>query len=374
MAGREVFGAEEREAVIDVLNRGVLFRYGFPKERGEVFKVREFEEAFSSYTGAGYSLGVSSGSSALKVALEALNLPPGKEVLTPCFTFVATIEAIEEAGFKPVLCDIDETFNISPEDIKRRITRDTVAIVPVHMMGACAAIDSIVEIAREKQLKVVEDTCQSTGASFTGKKLGTFGDMGCFSFDYVKVMTTGEGGMVVTDNRELYMQADAYHDHGHPHLPDTGRGDERRARKGFNYRMNEIQGAIGLVQLNKMDHIVGKQRENKKTIKTEIENTGGMDFRRLLDGEGEIATFLTFLLPDKDKAERFKEKLKDYGTVPATLNYWHFTANIEIAGGSFPVSEAILSRSVSLEIKTSMDESLLSKTVDSVKKSARDVL
>jgi len=374
MAGREVFGKEEMEAVTDVLRRGVLFRYGFPKERENVFTVSNFEKSFSSYAGSKYALGVSSGSSALKVALEALNLPRGKEILTPCFTFVATIEAIEEAGFKPVLCDIDETFNISPEDIRRRITNNTVAIMPVHMMGAAAKIEEIMDIAKEKKLKVVEDTCQSTGASLKGKRLGTFGDLGCFSFDYVKVMTTGEGGIVVTDNAELYRQADCYHDHGHPHLPDTGRGDERRARKGFNYRMNEIQGALGIIQLKKLDYIVSRQRENKKKIKSGIRDIGGLEFRHLLDEEGEISTFLTFLLPGREKAEQFKDRMKAHGTVPATLNYWHFTANIEIAGGTFPKSEAILSRSVSLEIKTNMENEVIEKTVDSIRKSAKEVL
>jgi 8-amino-3,8-dideoxy-alpha-D-manno-octulosonate transaminase len=287
---------------------------------------------------------------------------------------VATIEAIEEAGFKPVLCEIDETFNISPEDIRRKTNSKTVAIMPVHMMGAAASIEEIMDFAREKKLRVVEDTCQSTGASLKGKKLGTFGDMGCYSFDYVKVMTTGEGGIVVTDCPELFRQADCYHDHGHPHLPATGRGDEKRARKGFNFRMNEIQGALGIVQLKKLDYIVSRQRENKKAIKDMISKTGGIEFRRLLDSEGDISTFLTLLLPDSERAAKFRDRMKHYGTVPATLNYWHFIANIEIAGGAFPKSEEILSRSVSLEIRTNMGEPEISRIADSIQKSSKDVL
>ena len=373
MAGREVFGTQEIQAVMDVLKRGVLFRYGFPHERQGVFTVINFEKAFSGYMGSKYALGVSSGSAALKVALEALNLPQGKEVLTPCFTFVATIEAIEEAGLKPVLCEIDDTFNISPKDIRKKITKDTVAIVPVHMMGTAARIDEIMDIARENKLKVVEDTCQSTGACLKGKKLGTFGDMGCFSFDYVKVMTTGEGGIVITDNEHLYHQADWYHDHGHPHLPDTARGEEKRARKGFNFRMNEIQGALGQVQLKKLDYIISRQQENKQAIKSQIQDIDGLEFRRILDNDGDISTFLTFLLSNRDKAEKFKERMKKYGTVPATLNYWHFMANIEIAGGNFPESEDILSRSVSLEISTNMEKRVIEQAIDAIKKSARDV-
>ncbi|MBN1445770.1 MAG: DegT/DnrJ/EryC1/StrS family aminotransferase [Candidatus Omnitrophica bacterium] len=371
MAGREVFGAEEMEQVTDVLKRGVLFRYGFDKERGGVFKVRQFEQEFAGYINSGYALGVGSGSAALKVALEALNLPKGKEILTPCFTFVATIESIEEAGFKPVLCDMDETFNISTEDIKRKISKNTVCIVPVHMMGSAMAMDGLLDIARENKLKVLEDACQCTGASFKGRKVGTFGDMGCFSFDYVKVMTTGEGGMVVTDSEELYKQAEFYHDHGHPHLAGLGRGDEKRARKGFNYRMNEIQGALGVAQLKKLGDIIARQKENKKNIKEEIQNIPGLDFRTFADESGEIATFLTMLVGGKDKADRFKETLKENGITPATLNYWHFTANIEIAGGSFPKSKEILDRSISLEIKTIMGKELLEKITEAVKKAAK---
>jgi len=358
----------------EVLKTGIIFRYGFDKERNGVFKVREFEKEFARYTDTGYALGVSSGSAAVKVALEALNLPKGKEVIAPSFTFVATIEAIEEAGFKPVLCEIDETFNISIEDIKNKLTKDTVCLAPVHMMGSAARIDSVLEIARENNLKVLEDTCQATGASFKGKKAGTYGDVGCFSFDYVKVMTAGEGGMVITDSKDIYKQAEFYHDHGHPHLSGIGRGEEKRARKGFNFRMNELQGALGLAQLKKLDNIIARQKENKKTIKKELQNISGMNFREFNDEDGEIATFLTILLPDRDRAEKFKDVLRENGTTPAVYNYWHFIANVEIAGGSFPESQKILDRSVTLEIKTIMEQDTLSKIIDSYKKSARAVI
>ena len=374
MAGREVFGKEEIEEVMDVLKRGVFFRYGFDKERENVFKVKLFEEDFARYVGSGYALGVGSGSATLKVALEAFNIPKGKEVLAPSFTFVASIEAIEEAGLKPVLCDIDRSLNISPEDIKKKITKDTAAIMPVHMMGSIARMDEIMKIAKENRVFVVEDACQSTGASLNGKKAGTFGDFGCFSFDYVKVMTTGEGGMVITDNEEYFKQAEYYHDHGHPHLAGVGRGEEPRMRKGFNFRMNEIQGAIGLAQLKRIEDVISRQRANKRVIKTEIRNIGGIEFRELPDENGEIATFLVIFLEDKEKADKFKAVMKENDVAPAILNYWHFVANMEIAGGSFPVSQSILDKSVAIEIKTVMSESLLGKITDTFKKAAKAVL
>jgi 8-amino-3,8-dideoxy-alpha-D-manno-octulosonate transaminase len=303
-----------------------------------------------------------------------LNLTKGKEIITQCFTFVATIEAIEESGFKPVLCEIDDSLNMDISDLEKKITKDTCAIIPVNMMGCSGKIDKIIEIAKSKNLPVIEDNCQSTGASYFGKKLGTFGDIGCFSFDYVKVMTTGEGGMIVTDNEEIYKQADYYHDHGHPHLKDMGRGEEKRMRKGFNFRMNELQGALGIAQLKKLPEIIRKQKENKKKIKEGIKDIKGIVFRNIPDPEGEIATFLTFYLPTKEKTEKFKEKMKNLGVNPAILNYWHFIANVEIAGGNFPKTKDILERMVSIEIKTIMEEEEISKIIDVIKKVAKEII
>ena len=374
MAGREVFDEEEIREVVDVLKRKVLFRYGFDKEREGIYKVKEFEDKFKEFIGSKYALGVSSGSAALKVAIESLNLPKGKEIITQCFTFVATIEAIEESGFKPVLCEIDDSLNMDISDLEKKITKDTCAIIPVNMMGCSGKIDKIIEIAKSKNLPVIEDNCQSTGASYFGKKLGTFGDIGCFSFDYVKVITTGEGGMIVTDNEEIYKQADYYHDHGHPHLKNISRGEEKRMRKGFNFRMNELQGALGIAQLKKLPEIIRKQKENKKKIKEGIKDIKGIVFRNIPDPEGEIATFLTFYLPTKEKTEKFKEKMKNLGVNPAILNYWHFIANVEIAGGNFPKTKDILERMVSIEIKTIMEEEEISKIIDVIKKVAKEII
>ena len=221
------------------------------------------------------------------------------------------------------------------------------------------------EIAKANNLKVVEDNCQSCGASFKGKKLGTFGDMGCFSFDYVKVITTGEGGMVVTDNEELYKQAEWYHDHGHPHLPDISRGEEEKMRDGFNFRMNEIQGAIGIAQLGKLDFIISKHLENKNKIKEGIKDISILKFRDIPDPEGDIGTFLTFFLPDKEIAEKFREKMKENGVNPATLNYWHFYANVENPS-DFPKSQDILERSISIEIKVNMPD--IPKIIEVIRK------
>ena len=267
MAGAELIGKEEIKEVMDVLRTGVFARYAFDKERQGICKVRDFEKAFAKYCGAKYALGVTSGSSALKVALTALDVGPGDEVICPAFTFMATYEAVLEVGAIPVMADIDDTLNLDPDDIPNKITPRTKAVIPVHMCGAPARIDKIMKVAKKHKLLVLEDNAQGCGASFKGKKLGTFGDMGIFSFDHYKTITTGEGGMVITDDLDLYHRAEWYHDHGHDHLSPVSRALDGRTILGFNYRMNELQGAIGLAQLRKLNRVIAAQRKNKAAIK-----------------------------------------------------------------------------------------------------------
>ena len=173
--------------------------------------------------------------------------------------------------------------------------------------------------------------------------------------------------MVITDNESLYKQAEWYHDHGHPHLKGIGRGEEKKMREGFNFRMNELQAAIGLTQLEKLPEIIKRQKENKRKIKEGIKNISWIEFREILDEQGDIATFLTMYLPDKEKGEKLKEKMKEKEVNPATLNYWHFTANIEMCGGKYPKSQDILERSVVLELKTIMTDEEIERTIEVIK-------
>jgi len=331
MPGFELMGPEELQEVLEVMETGVLMRYGFDNERKGVFKVRQFEEEFSRYCGAGYALGVTSGSSALKIALTALDVGPGDEVLVPAFTFLATWEAVLEVGAIPVMTDIDETLNMDPADMERKISPYTKAVIPVHMCGSGARIDRIVEVARRHHLLVLEDNAQGCGGSFQGKKLGTFGDMGIFSFDYYKTMTTGEGGILITNNETLYHRSDEYHDHGHDHNPKVSRAMEGRSILGFNYRMNELQGALGLAQLRKLDTMIAEQRKNKAAIKTMLQSVKGIKFRELPDPEGDTATFLAFNLPTEGAAEKFQQALSAGGVdmVCYKKNAWHYLPNWE---------------------------------------------
>ena len=324
MPGFEILGAEERDAVLEVMDRGVLFRYEFAAERGGIFAVRQFEEAFAAYTGAAHAQAVSSGTAAVKVALAALGVGYGDEVIVPGFTFVATWEAVLDLGAKPVFCEIDETLCLDPADLAAKITDKTACIVPVHMLGAQARIKEIVEIAKSHGIPVMEDTAQAAGGTLDGKYLGTFGDMGSFSFDAVKTLTTGEGGMVISNSEALWRNASEYHDHGHDHKP-VGRGNEGRRFIGFNFRMMELQGALGLVQLKKLPAMLATQRKNKAALKEALAQVPGISFRALPDPAGDSATFLSWFMPDADQTARLAKLLADNGAgaVPWGQNTWH---------------------------------------------------
>jgi 8-amino-3,8-dideoxy-alpha-D-manno-octulosonate transaminase len=331
MAGAELIGKEEIKEIMDVLGTGVFARYGFDNERKGFWKVRDFERAFAKYSGVKYALGVTSGSAALKVALTALDIKPGDEVICPAFTFVATYEAVLEVGAIPVMADIDDTLNLDPDDIPHRITAKTKAVIPVHMCGSPARIDRIVKVARKHGLLVLEDTAQALGASFNGQKLGTFGNMGSFSFDHYKTITAGEGGMVITNDEDLYHRAEWYHDHGHDHLSKVSRALDGRTFLGFNYRMSELQGALGLAQIRKLNRVIAAQRKNKAIIAGFLRKVPGIGFRAMPDPAGDSATFLGFNLPTESKTRRFQKVLREEG-VGTTLykdNFWHYVPNWE---------------------------------------------
>ncbi len=349
MPGFEVFGEEEKKETLEVFDTGVLFRYEFPEQRKGVYKVREFEEKFAAYHGAKYGQAVTSGTAALKVALTVLGVGPGDEVITQGFTFVATWEAIFDAGAIPVFTEIDDTLNMDPNDLEKKITAKTKAIIPVHMMGAPARIKEILAIADKHGIPVIEDTAQAPGAKLDGQYLGSFGACGTFSFDPVKTMTTGEGGMVLTSDEQTWRKMSEYHDHGHDHAQNPGgRGGEGRSFIGFNFRMMEIQGAIGLAQLAKLDTIISEQKKNKQALKAVVQKMPGVSFRNILDEDGDSATFLAFMLPDSEKAKAVNKVLGENGAgaVYFADNTWHYYPKWEhllngltLAGSGWPFKD-----------------------------------
>ncbi|MBU1341408.1 MAG: DegT/DnrJ/EryC1/StrS family aminotransferase [Proteobacteria bacterium] len=326
MPGFEIFGDEERKEVADVLETGVLFRYGFEGTRNGHFKALEFEKKLAEITGSNYSHLCSSGTAALCTALTACGIGAGDEVIVPPFTFVATFEAVLNAGAIPVFSEIDETLCLDPDRIKEVITDRTKAVIPVHMCGSMARIDEIKDVCRKKGLILLEDACQSLGASYQGKALGTFGLAGCFSFDAVKTVTCGEGGGIITDSKAVYEKADQFADHGHDHLGGPDRGADDHPIIGTNYRISELSAAVGLAQLNKLDQILDIQRKNKFAIKDAMADLPEVSFRYIPDAKGDSATFLSFFLPTQDRARQIAKNLakNGAGSVYWYDNNWHY--------------------------------------------------
>jgi 8-amino-3,8-dideoxy-alpha-D-manno-octulosonate transaminase len=366
MPGFEVLGEEEKNEILDVLSRRMLFRYEFHDQRKGVYKVEEFEKEFARYCGARYALAVSSGTAALRVALAALGVGPGDEVITQGFTFVATWEAILDAGAVPVFAEIDDTLCMDPKDLEKRITPRTKAVIPVHMCGAQARVPEIVEAANRHKIPVLEDTAQSCGGKLNGKSLGTFGKTGAFSFDSVKTMTTGEGGMIITDDEALYVRASEYHDHGHDHNPNLPRGLEKRSFIGFNYRMMELQGALGLAQLRKLDGVIlANQRKNKARIKEALAGIDQITFRNILDPRGDTATFVIFFLPSAEKAKAFNRVMAEEGcgAVYWHDNFWHYYEEWEhLLGGKSLQPSGYPFKSPTGEVRCHFPKGALPKT------------
>ncbi len=379
MGGSELIGKEEEQALVEIIERGgILLRYGFDEKRRNVFKVAEFEKKFAEYIGTKYALAVSSGSAAVRVALAALGIGPGDEVITQGFTFVATVEAILESGATPVIAEVDKSLNLDPEDFRAKITSRTKAVIPVHMLGAPARMDEITEIAREHGLPVLEDSCQACGSSYKGKKTGTLGAIGCYSFDYVKTITTGEGGMVVTDDEDLYLRASYYHDHGHEHRTDVPRGKDSKGMIGFNYRMNELQGALGIVQLGRLDYVLSQQRKNKKQIKDGISSRKDIEFRYLPDEEGDGGDTLIFFLENSEKAQELEKILTEKGIgtkiLPSAMD-WHYAGRwhhmkgkIKPDGEPLEKTGELLNRAIAIPISVYMTQKEIQKIIDAIAK------
>lgn len=326
MPGFEIFGDEERKSVNDVLKTGVLFRYGFEGARDGHFKALEFEKKLSEITGAGFSHLCSSGTAALSCAMAACGIGAGDEVIVPPFTFVATFEAVINAGAIPVFGEIDETLCLDPDRLEDVITPRTKAVIPVHMCGSMARITEIKAVCDEKGLILLEDACQSIGSSFQGKALGTFGLAGCFSFDAVKTVTCGEGGGIITSSKDVWEKCDQFADHGHDHLGGADRGADGHPIIGTNFRISELNAAVGLAQLNKLDQILDTQRKNKHAIKDAMADLPDVSFRYIPDIKGDSATFLSFFLPTEARAREIAKKLAQNGVgCPYWYdNNWHY--------------------------------------------------
>ena len=338
MPGFEVIGEEERAAVNEVFeDGGVLFRHGFDGARTR-YRVREFEEQFADWLGVRHALAVSSGTAALRVALAGLRVGPGDEVITQAFTFVATVEAIVEAGAKPVLANVDDTLNMDPEDLEGKLSERTRAILPVHMLGVACEVDRIRQVADDRGLPVLDDACESLGAEWGDEKLGAGATAAAWSFDHGKVVTTGEGGMVTTDDDEIASLCREYHDHGHEDNPELPRGRDTRRIHGFNFRMSELQGAVGQAQLAKLDSMVERNRHNYARLEKGLEGLAGVRLRRVPERCRPLCDTLIFELPERAQADELVRKMGERGlgtkNLPDALD-WHFAGGWDHLAGAF---------------------------------------
>ncbi len=389
MPGFELFGEEERQAINEIFdkNGGIIFAHGFDAMRNGVYKVREFERAFAARMGVRHAQAVSSGTAAIKVALQSLGVGPGDEVITQAFTFVATVEAIRETGAIPVIVDVNDTLNMDPEAFRAAITPRTKAVVPVHMMGECAEMDEIMAIAGENGLAVMEDAAQALGASYFGRPAGTMGAVGAFSTDAGKTLNTGEGGMVITNDEQRYVMARAFHDHGHEYSATKGRGEEGALSLGFNFRMTELQGAVGLAQLGKLDVIISRQRANKAKLMQRLQAMP-VTFRRSVDPNGDLSDTIVFFLPDRERATTFVSHMRTRGlgtkNLPDAIG-WHFSKHWPRVMKGHPLydgrcetawekSADLLERSVAIPVMVKMDDARIEHVASNLVAIAREVL
>lgn len=327
--GMELIGEEEIQEVLEVLRGGFLFRYGNapggdndPRFKGKVCQV---EREVADYCGMKYAVAVNSGTSALLTALAGLGIGPGDEVIVPGYTFVASLSSVIYSRAVPVLAEVDRTFNLDPADTEAKITPRTKAIMAVHMMGNPARIDELKAIADKHGLLFIEDCAQAFGATYHGRPVGSFGHAGTFSFNVYKTITSGDGGMVVVNDEEVFKRCFAFHDQGHTPLR-TGVEIGKRPLIGLDFRFTELQAAVLIAQLKKLPRIVGHLRANKKRYKEIIADLPGLEFRELPDPDGDAATMLTVILPNAEVARAIA---KDLGTKVASEAGWHVYSNME---------------------------------------------
>ena len=327
MPGFELWSDAERKEVNDVLETGILMRYGFNAPRKGMWKAKELEAAICSTFGSKHAQLTSSGTAALTTAMAALGIGAGDEVIMPAFTFVASFEAVLSVGAIPVLVDIDETLTLNPGAVRAAITSKTKCIMPVHMCGSMADMEALISICKEHDLLLLEDACQSIGATYKGKYVGTIGDAGTFSFDFVKTITCGEGGVVMTNSEDVYIKCDGYTDHGHDHK-EADRGADLHPFLGYNYRISELHAAVGLAQVRRVHDFLSIQKKNHAALKNIISQIPGISFRKIPDPEGDSCSFLCWFLPTEEATMRVVQSLKEEGILAGNFywynNNWHY--------------------------------------------------
>ncbi|WP_179320310.1 DegT/DnrJ/EryC1/StrS family aminotransferase [Winogradskyella helgolandensis] len=397
MPGFELFSDLERKEVNDVLDNGVLMRYGFDGMRKGHWKAKELEAELATTFQSKHVQLVSSGTAAVSVALASAGVGAGDEVIMPTFTFVASFEAIIMLGAIPILVDIDDTLTLDPKAVEAAITPKTKAVMVVQMCGSMGNMDALQDICNAHNLLFIEDACQAIGGTYKGKPLGSIADLGCFSFDFVKTITCGEGGAVVTNNKEYYINADHYSDHGHDHVGND-RGAETHPFLGYNFRISELHAAVGLAQVRRLPEFIAIQKRNYTILRNALADIPGVTFRTVPDGGEESYAFLNFFLPDAESSQKVIEAFKVNG-VDACWNYYHnnwhyikewnhlkdqkslFPISTEVKKGleylqtkTFEQSDHYISRNISCLIKLSWTEDEVKDRAEKMANAIKSIL
>jgi dTDP-4-amino-4,6-dideoxygalactose transaminase len=353
-------GVEEKNAVAKVLDSGII---------AQGPKVRELEEKFANLCGSKHAIAVNSGTAALHSSLNAAGIQTGDEVITTPFTFISTANTILMQNATPIFADIEsDTFNIDVGKIKEKVTSKTKAIITVDLYGNLCNYDEINNIAKENGIVVIEDSCQSVNAEFNGKKAGTFGNIGTFSFYATKNITCGEGGMFVTDNNEYAENARLFRQHGRSKMTDYD-----YIRLGYNYRMTDIQAAILLEQLKKLDEITKKRIDNAKYLSENLEGTDGIEVPNVKENSRHVFHQYTIKVNNfKISREKFQEELGKKGIstaiyYPRPLHLCQHFKKLGYKEGDFPVAEEISKQVLSLPVHPSVTKEDMDLIIKSIK-------
>lgn len=405
--GAMMIGEEEKNAAMEVLDSKNLFRYYGPE--GTSNKAKKFEDEFAEYMGTKYALAVSSGTTSLITALTAADVGPGDEVIVPSYTWIASATSVVACKAIPVIAEVDKSLTLDPEDFEAKITERTKAVIPVHMRGMGCRMDEIMRIAKHHGIAVIEDTAQSCGGEYKGKKLGSIGDVGAFSFQISKVITAGEGGAVITNNEYFFERAVMIHD-----AVQLSRGHEvwgkfkTEQTITLNFRMNEISAAILIEQLHKLDKILSVTRPNKEKIKKGISDVAGIELREVPSPDGDTGICLMFFLPTAKEAQRFVEALHaenidgpGYGTHVAYVPnkpdyhvyaYWHsvlrkhtftkegcpftcpyYRGKAEYSEDMCPNTLDLLGRAVHIDLSPLLTEDDVDSIIEGIHKVAKEI-
>lgn len=394
----EEFNELEKEYILRVLDKKRVFRYYH--EDVENSEAAKLEALYSQRAGTKYALAVNSGTSSLVAAMVGAGIGPGDEVIVPAYTYIATAAAVLIARAVPVIVEVDDSLTMDPKAFEAAITPHTKAVVPVHMKGVPSQMNEIIEVAKRHNLLVIEDVAQANGGTYQGKALGSIGDVGCFSFQQYKIITAGEGGMVVTDNETIHMNASIYHDSA---LSYWGEVERVKTFPGENYRMSELNAAIGLAQSQRLDSVIKKLRENKKIIVNGIKEIPNIQLQRIPDPDGDVSYNLTFYLANAELAKQFSEYLNAEGIPNGTMynngiadrhiylnwdyvmekrgvtehdNPWtcqSYKGNVQYSKDMCPISLDYLGRAISISLHQNLTSEDCQEAIQAIQKVAKHI-